>query len=237
MKRYKVPLFAAALGLGLMTGTSARAASSWSVDWSPTSTSALMGIDGSGPTIINFSNPSFTTLPPGSSGGMPATNLTLTTSSPGLSVSQANAQTFQLIATVYDGTSKMAPSQTVTFTGKMWGNFSSTGLENAQIGWVNPSNPTGPLVGTASQTVTFAGTGDKVTLSYQSLVQPLNPGAYAANPHNTGAIGFFLTETPGSGPIKGNGTPEPSTMLMGCMGLSFLGLASWRKRLRRLLVA
>ena len=48
---------------------------------------------------------------------------------------------------------------------------------------------------------------------------------------NSGAISVSVTVRP----VDIQKAPEPSTMLLSCVGLSFLGLASWRKRRQRAL--
>lgn len=234
MKRFKASLLAAALGLVLGTGTSAHASVGWGVDWSPPPGPSgtpvnpygiVMGSDATGPTIITFSNPtfqSFSTL----SSQTTASNLTLSTNSSSTSpliVSQINGQVFQVDAKVYDGTTTSAPSQTVVFTGKLWGSFSTGGV-TTYSSWLSPT----------TQTITFTGTGDKFTVSIVGLQGPPIPGLSS----HPGQILAQITEVPGSGGgTTTHGTPEPSTMLMGCMGLSFLGLASWRKRARGPLAA
>jgi hypothetical protein len=53
------------------------------------------------------------------------------------------------------------------------------------------------------------------------------------NSHSNGSIGgVMFAQTPGGGPGP-NGSPEPSTLVMSFLGLSGLGLASWRKWRRR----
>jgi len=225
MKRFKVRLFAAALGLVLATGANARAAVGWGVDWSPTTNTVTMGTAMVGsppmpsPVLINFTNPGFQAFSQPSS-QTTASNLTLTaTNSTPLVVLQTGAQTFQVQAKVYDGTTMSAPSQIVTFTGKLWGSFATGGV-TTNSSWTTPT----------MQNITFSGTGDKFVVAILGLQGPPIP-SLSAHP---GQILAQITETPGN-PNNGgpHGTPEPSTMLMGCMGLSFLGFASWRKRNRQ----
>ena len=192
----------------------------WGVDWSPTSNQVLMGTGASMmPTFINFSNPGFQSFTLATS-QTTASNLTLdtheTSGSP-LVVPQINAQNFTITAKVYDGTTTGAPFKTVSFTGNLWGTFSTGGVSTFSS-WNGPT----------SQMITFAGTGDKFTVALVGLQGPPIP-SLSAHP---GQILAQITETPGSGGGP-HGTPEPSTMLMGCMGLSFLGFASWRKRNRQ----
>ena len=54
------------------------------------------------------------------------------------------------------------------------------------------------------------------------------------NASNAGSISAHVTVTPGNGHTSGGGTPEPSTLVLSCLGLGFAGLASWRKRRRSL---
>jgi len=56
---------------------------------------------------------------------------------------------------------------------------------------------------------------------------PIEPGQ-----HVPGAISFDITPS-AAGSIQGNPTPEPSSIVLGCMGLSCLGGVFWRARRRK----
>ena len=63
------------------------------------------------------------------------------------------------------------------------------------------------------------------SVTLDAFVAPSGPGA-----GNKGAIGATIIAVGHEGPTPPhNDTPEPGTMLLSCLGLSFLGAASWRK--------
>jgi hypothetical protein len=108
-------------------------------------------------------------------------------------------------------------STTMTFTGKLSGTFSASN-----------ANVTNTFTGKTSYTWT-APNGNMYTVS---LVGYTPPGPPTDN--NAGSISAFVQVTPGngSGHTGGGSTPEPSTLVLSCLGLSFAGLTSLRKRRR-----
>jgi len=85
---------------------------------------------------------------------------------------------------------------------------------------LTPMTPTAFMLGNHEFTVTLPATGMWFT-------SPPNLGA-----QNPGTIGLHINvEDKGDGGM--NPTPEPSTMLLGCVGMSFAGIAAWRKRNRK----
>jgi len=82
---------------------------------------------------------------------------------------------------------------------------------------LTPMTPTTFTLGNHEFKVTLPATGMWFT-------PPPNLGA-----QNPGTIGLHIdAKDNGGGGV--NPTPEPSTMLLGCLGMSFAGLAAWRKR-------
>ncbi len=112
-------------------------------------------------------------------------------------------------------------STTMTFTGQLGGTFSATN-----------ANVTNTFTGQTSYTWT-APNGDTYKVSLVGYTPPGPPTA-----SNAGSIAAYVQVTPAGGDNGGGGspssTPEPSTLVLSCLGLGFAGLASWRKRRRSL---
>jgi hypothetical protein len=102
----------------------------------------------------------------------------------------------------------------ITFHGQLGGNFSA-----------DSANVTNTFLG-ATKEVEVLG-ANTYTITALSYAPPGPPTG-----HNSGSITFHVDVTTASGTVHGGGglTPEPSSMLLSCLGLSFLGAASWRKR-------
>lgn len=108
-------------------------------------------------------------------------------------------------------------SNTMLFSGKLGGNFSASN-----------SNVTNQFTGQTTYTWTAPVSGNQYTVTLNGYTPPGPPTA-----SNAGSISAHVEVTPGSG----NGhvsAPEPSTLVLSCLGLGFAGLASWRKRRRSL---
>ncbi len=103
-------------------------------------------------------------------------------------------------------------SGSLTFTGKLTGSFSS--------GSANVANKFGPH---ATQTLTLGN-----YLFTVSLVAYTPPGP--PNQVNAGSISAHVSISDIHS--AGGGSPEPSSMILAGMGLTFLGGAAWRKRRR-----
>jgi hypothetical protein len=101
-------------------------------------------------------------------------------------------------------------SGTLTFKGKLSGNFSSASS--------NVTNKFDPLLST--QTLTLGAYTFTVTLL--PFTPPGPPGS-----SNAGSIAAFVSL---SGGPHITSVPEPSSMLLSGLGLTFLGGAAWRKR-------
>lgn len=220
MKR-SFPLLAATLAL-LLTGTGVRA------DPSPVNTVAW---------TYNFT-PNVTTIladgqdPHHATGGLTLTNQPQTSAIGTSDVVLTNLQTFSTALptapntisgsngvwsiglALTDNSSSGANSTTMTFSGQFAGAF-STGNSVITSTFSSPT----------TQTWT-APNGDVFSVS---IIQPISPPGVPSDPH-TGAISALVTVTPGTGGIHITSVPEPSTLLLSCLGVSLAGLRSWRKR-------
>jgi hypothetical protein len=99
------------------------------------------------------------------------------------------------------------------FTGKLGGTFSA-----------NNSNVTNKFTGATTLSWTDPKTGDTFMASLNSYTPPGPPSA-----SNAGSISAHVSVTPGTGHTSG-GAPEPSTLVLSCLGLGFAGFSTWRKR-------
>ena len=77
-----------------------------------------------------------------------------------------------------------------------------------------------------SNSVTIALGDASVTVKYVDYA-PVEP-----NQHNPGTISFDISPSAGA-VIQGGSTPEPSGVVLGCLGLSCLGGVFWRARRRK----
>jgi hypothetical protein len=131
---------------------------------------------------------------------------------------------FALALTLLDNNSNV--SGTLTFSGKLSGTFSAgNSLLTAVF-----STPTTKSITLGQDTYT-------VTIGPYSPPGPpsaSNAGSIAAHVDVTGVSGGGGGGGPGPGPGV-NDVPEPSSVLLSCMGLTFLGGAAGRKRLVALL--
>jgi hypothetical protein len=118
--------------------------------------------------------------------------------------------------TLTDGNS--GDSTTMTFSGKLGGTFSA-----------NNANVTNTFTGTTNYSWTDPKNGDTYKVNLVGYTPPGPPTA-----SNAGSIAAFVSVTPGNGNGHGASTPEPSTLVLSCLGLGFVGLTTWRKRRRSL---
>jgi hypothetical protein len=109
-------------------------------------------------------------------------------------------------------------SNTMTFTGKLGGSFSASN-----------SNVTNNFTGQTNYTWK-APNGNAYAINVVGYTPPGPPTA-----SNSGSISAFVSVTPaGSSGGHTAGAPEPSSLVLSCLGLGFAGLMSWRKRRRSL---
>ena len=123
-------------------------------------------------------------------------------------------------------TNPSAPSATVTFQGQLLSTGGTTALA-ANLGnkILSSTDASGTHVG---QTFATAVVGSETfTISYSGFAEPGD-----SNDQSFGAISFHITGTSGS--IDGGKSPEPSGMVLGCLGLTVLGGVVWRARRRKL---
>jgi hypothetical protein len=209
MKRSTL-LFASAFAMLIALGGSVRAdLIAWTYSWNRDPVSIVADGNGTGGvSLTNEANPKDAT----GNSDIVATNLrvfsTAAASTPDTLVTNG---AYTLSLTLTDATS--GASGTMTFTGKLSGTFSAN---NSNITNVFNSPTVGSLV--------LGGNTYTVTIGPYSP-----PGPPSAS--NAGSIAAFVAVTPGNGGGVGvQDVPEPSTMLLAGLGLSFLGGAAWRKR-------
>lgn len=104
-------------------------------------------------------------------------------------------------------------STTIYFSGKITGDFSR-----------GHSNLNNAAVGPTTQTVMLGAYDFTVSLLPVILPGPANQGIQ-------GSIATSVSIKPHGSPVP-QGTPEPSTMLLSGLGLTFLGASAWRRQRR-----
>lgn len=215
MKRF---VFATATALGLLwlVGTPAWAGSAvadvgWSYNFTP-SQSAVYSDSGSG--SVTFTNEP--TKSATNSSDVVVTNLRVSSTASADSPDKLTTSGAWKVTLVLTDTAS-GSSDTMTFSGKLGGTFSQT---NANI--------TNAFTGKTSYTWT-ASSGNTYTVSMVGYTPPGPPNA-----SNAGSVAAFVQVTPvggGGGPAS---TPEPSALVLSCVGLGFVGMTGWRKRRRSL---
>ena len=206
MKR-SVSVFTGALAALLLAGTSARAADiPWGFNWTP-STSKLAS-SGSANSYLAISNE-----PGGNSAGNSTSVVT-------------NLRVFSDAPPVTLGSPTFTASSPVNFTLQLT-DKNSGATHNFLFtvkfgGYINSAAAavTANFIGTTSYTNVLVGSSF-YTVNMPSYTPPGVPGAA-----NAGSISVQVSVNP----TQIQKAPEPSTMVLSCVGLSFLGLAGWRKR-------
>lgn len=195
-----------ALALALIAYVSAGAQASpitFTYDWSPSSPSVSGQANMN---AIDFSNQ--------------AANTVTTTQALG------NASSISVANSTSDTLNNAAYSLGVKITdGTLSGNVSFNGELNGTItnGIVNKLTNT--LISPATQNLILG--GDKFAVTLTSFVPP-NPFGAGNKP---GGFGFEITAAPGgSGTPPPNNVPEPTTLLLSCLGAGGFALRALRKR-------
>jgi hypothetical protein len=232
MKRLAAHFFAASLGLLFFAGTQARAGLiGWDYTWQPDnhfiSADPVNGHPATGGITLT-SQGTLTPVPPHVDGSseVVASNITISTSATASSPDTLSHGNYGFTLHLTDSAS--AASGTVRFTGYYSGTFATTSTRLTD----HPTSDT-----TASLTLG----GHVYTVKFGPSIFPQFAG-------NVGGIGAFIEvgdalSAGGTGAGSGTGTgggngggdggggnsPEPSTLLLACLGMSSLGMASWRK--------
>ena len=212
-------LFAAGLALAL-TATTQSQADPFSFTYNWTASPIAIGAGTGGVTLtdetaVTTSNTETDTA---------ATNITVfsaaPTGTPDSIPTPSSGSNYSLAVTLTDNGG--AGTKTVTFTGLLLGNLThdSSNLTNAITG---STDDTGLHVGATSGTVVFD--HEKYTVSYNGFAAP-GPEAQ----HNVGSISFHISA---QAVISTSQSPEPSSMVLGCLGLSFVGGVVLRARRRK----
>lgn len=215
MKR-SLLVIASAVGLLCLTGTPAWATPTptpqvqWTYNFTPGQSFVSANAPGSG--TVSFTNEP-------TKGATNSSDVVVTNLRDSSTATATNPDTFgsgaawKVGLTLTDSAS--GASTTMTFTGTLTGTFSAS---NSNI--LNAF--------TGQTTYTWAApNGNTYVVTLSGYTPPGPPTA-----SNAGSISAHVTVTPGSGVISN--TPEPSTLVLSCLGLGFAGLASWRKRRRSL---
>jgi hypothetical protein len=220
MKRFLLVIASAAGALGLAVTPAWATPTTTPVEWTYnfTPSQSFVSADAPGSGTVSFTNEP--TKGATNSSDVVVTNLrdssTATATSPDtLNSNGAWKIGFQLTDSASTGPNATSPM--MYFTGKLSGTFSASN-----------SNITNAFTGQTSYTWT-APNGNQYVVALTGYTPPGPPTA-----SNAGSISAHVTVTPASAIISQNPAPEPSSLVLSCLGLGFAGLASWRKRRRSL---
>jgi len=230
MKRTSVTLFTGAVAALLFAGTSARADFvQWNFNWTP-GTLQL-------PSSQNASSfLTFTNEPTNPNNGNPLPSLTVSGDSHIVmtniqafsNASRANPDTFDATAPV-NFKLHLVDLASGAFTDLHFFAHFTGGVSGLTIPGHVPQNSSSVDVDDATKAQHF----DNVQLG--NSIYNLNTVRFTP-PGAPGSTNFgSLTVDVQVRPVNIQKAPEPSTMVLSCVGLSFLGLASWRKRRQRVL--
>jgi hypothetical protein len=214
MKR-SLLLFASTVGLLALTGAQASASPSstpevkWTYNFTPTQ--SFVQADAPGTGTVSFTNEPNNHAT--NTSDVVLTNLRVSSTAPSSSPDVLNNNgAWHINLKLTDNGS--GDSTSMMFSGKLGGSFASSF-----------SKVTNHFTGQTTQTWTDAKTGDVFTVSLSSYTPPGPP-----TDTNAGSISAQVSVTPGGGTISGGSQPEPSTLVLSCLGLSFAGFSTWRKR-------
>jgi hypothetical protein len=174
----------------------------WTYNWTPSAPAVFADSPGTGK--ITMTNEPLATAV--GTSDIVATNIKVFSTADPAKPDTFTAAKYTLTLTLTDTDSKT--SGTLTFAGEFNGTISA-----------NSSNVTNTFTSAVTQSVVLGMHLFKVTIG--PFTPPAPPGA--TNSGTISATAFVSVSD------KGHHTPEPSTALMAGLGLSFLGLVSWRK--------
>jgi hypothetical protein len=236
MQRFRVPLVGAAFTVLLLAAAGARATPSTILiteNWEPAQLKLYAnGFSSGNDHYVSYTDENSVTVEVPVNGAQPpssilATNLKTVSSQPtAASADHVNADYTLSVVLTNNATNDSAP--TLFFKGHLDAlfaqHYASTNM--ADTFYYDSSN-------NHVQSVTKS-----VVLDGYTIFITLGPFTPFSNPNsqNNGSIGGVMFAQVGTGPGPGpnpNGSPEPSTLMMSFLGLSGLGLASWRKWRRR----
>jgi hypothetical protein len=221
MKKLFVCALAASLAAALLWASPAHASF---VDWSYNWGRSPIAVSANAPGTGGISLTDETGQDASGSSDVVATNLRTFSSATRAKPDTFTNKTYTLTLSLKDDAS--GKSATLTFGG----------VFNGTLTAVN-SNITNKFTGTTSQTVTLGGNSYSVVLgSYAPPGPPsaINAGSITAHVfvnEPIGPSGGGGSGGGGSGPTgpPGGSLPEPSTLVLSCLGLSCLGMRSYRK--------
>jgi hypothetical protein len=146
----------------------------------------------------------------------------------GMDVIPGTGGHYTLTLTIYAKDPSKFPgtaSATVSFNGQLQGSL--TALSSNLTNTILSSKDSNGTVHVGGQAATAMLGNIPITVSYSGFAEPGN-----TVDQSFGAISFKIKA--GGGTVVGGQNPEPSSMILGCLGLSFVGGVVWRARRRKL---
>jgi hypothetical protein len=205
MKRSFAALVGTSLALLLLAGSPAWAGFvGWDYAWTPSSLVVAADSGGTGGISMTLQAQAHAD----GTSDIIATNLRTFSSAPRTIPDSVAKGTYSLTLALTDTAS--GEHGTVTFNGYFSGTFSTTS-----------ANVQNNFSGDTTQTLTLGGHTYKITIGPYA---PPGPPSAA----NAGTISAHVDVDEDGGGTGGD-TPEPSTLVLSCLGVSFLGAAGWRK--------
>jgi hypothetical protein len=206
--------FASTVGLLALTGPQASASQSstpevqWTYSFTPSQPFVQADSPGTG-TVLFTSEPNNKAT---NTSDVVATNLHVSSTAPNSSPDKLDSNgAWSINMKLTDSAS--GNSTNFSFGGKLGGTFSAT---NSKV----TNTFTDQL-----QKWTDPKTGDEFTVKLSSYTPPGPP-----TDTNAGGITALVSVKAGDGVISGGSNPEPSTIVLSCLGLSLAGFSTWRKR-------